>query len=525
MTESIRVLLVEDTASDQLIMRDLLEQSGITDVTVAERLRDAVEAVERERFDVILLDLRLPDSTGISTFVRMQSAVGDVPILIDTIVDDLDMALHAVKLGAEDYLIKPAIETRSLLRAMHYAIERKRSRMQLVETLERERRAKEEAEAANRAKDQFIMTASHELRTPMNSINGWVDILLAKDVSDEQRRFALGVIKRSVVALDQLISDLLDMSRIATGKLQLHARPLNLVWVIESALEKVQLAAEAKGIALERDLDAAVGLVTGDAARLQQVIWNLLANAIKFTPEGGRVEISLDRTRHHARVRVADSGVGISPEFLPHVFERFRQDDAAKKSENRGLGLGLAIVQHLVEMHGGTVSATSEGTGLGATFSVEIPLVVTAEESVEREDSTTAGGTLERRLDGLEILVVDDEEDQRVLLASILERGGARVTTAESVAEAVELYRVSHPDVVVSDLAFPVEDGCALVEKIHALAANDGGSVRAVAVTSYSGAEIERRLFDAGFRLHLVKPVGAAALISAVAEVARGPVA
>ena len=384
-----------------------------------------------------------------------------------------------------------------------------------------------EAQEANRLKDEFLATLSHELRTPLTSILGWTNLLRSVRFDDATAARALETIERNARSQKQLVDDLLDASRIITGKLRLEMRPTELKSVVESACEAARPAAQAKGIELSLALDDAASLVAGDAERLQQVVWNLLSNAVKFTPEGGRVEVRLAREATQARISVTDTGEGIKAEFLPFVFDRFRQADQTTTRTHGGLGLGLAIVRHLVELHGGTVSATSAGEGQGATFAVRLPLLEYAKrgETARSETGQRDGDAAElaaRRatLGGLRILVVEDEPDTRVLLGKALERYGATVEACELADEALAALERRSFDCILSDIAMPGEDGYTFIEKLRERdAARGDGQTPAIALTAYAREEDRQRALAAGFQLHLAKPIAPKELAAAVANV------
>jgi PAS domain S-box-containing protein len=394
--------------------------------------------------------------------------------------------------------------------------------------LAREQASRAEAEAANRLKDEFLATVSHELRTPLTAILGWAKMLSGGHVGEEKRADALETIVRNAKAQAQLINDLLDVSRIITGKLRLEVQPVELAEVIEAAIAAVQPAAVAKGISLRATLDPRAGNVLGDPERLQQVVWNLLSNAVKFTPRGRSVQVRLAREGSQVEVAISDTGQGIAPEFLPHVFDRFRQADMGTTRRHGGLGLGLAIVRHLVELHGGTVSAESEGEGRGATFSVTLPsaggLGLGAPE-VEGENLNTkadlaASGL--HSLKGVRVLAVDDEADAQQLIAEILKQCGAQVRVAASAAEALEVLRRWLPHVLLSDIGMSGGDGYALIEQVRALPAELGGETPAAALTAYAGPDAQARALSSGYQAHIAKPVEPAELSALVASLAEG---
>ncbi|HSK74233.1 MAG TPA: PAS domain S-box protein [Pyrinomonadaceae bacterium] len=387
-------------------------------------------------------------------------------------------------------------------------------------------RARKDAEEANRAKDEFLATLSHELRTPLNAILGWSKMMSDSRLDENARQRALETIQRNARVQSQLIDDILDVSRIISGKLKLEIRPVELSSVVESAVESVLPAAEAKEIRLQRVLDYGNSMVSGDPNRLQQIIWNLLSNAVKFTPKGGRVQIRLERVNSHVEIIVTDTGIGISPKVLPFIFDRFRQADSATTRQHGGLGLGLAIVRHLVEMHGGTVEAESGGSEQGSTFTVRLPLIAlrsidVSTESAERVHPT--GGKnipfeCTPELEGLHILVVDDEDDGRRLVTTVLEQCGAKVTEVNSAAAGLKAIKELRPDILLSDLGMPGEDGYSLIKKVRALSADEGGQIPAAALTAYARVEDRMRVLRAGFQIHLPKPVEPAELVAVVAS-------
>ena len=400
--------------------------------------------------------------------------------------------------------------------------ERKQAEEERAKLLVREQAARAEAEAANRTKDEFLATLSHELRTPLTAVLGWSHLLRSGKLPEETAASALETIERNARAQSQLIDDLLDVSRIITGKLNLDTHPVALAPIIEAAINSVRPSAEAKNIQLEMELDAAAGMVAGDGNRLQQVVWNLFSNAIKFTPVGGRVVVRLKRINSHVEVSVSDTGQGISAEFLPHVFDRFRQADGTTTRTHGGLGLGLAIVRHLVELHGGTVHADSHGEGKGAAFTVNLPLIDSGMDSGEAENSHKLSGSTESwrdgsALDGLRVLVVDDEDDTRALIAAVLARGGAEVQTAATAAEALQALEHWVPDVLVSDIGMPGEDGYALIKKVRELDAKQPGWIPALALTAYANVEDRMHALSAGFQMHMSKPLDPGELVAVVA--------
>jgi len=388
---------------------------------------------------------------------------------------------------------------------------------ELVNLLGREKAARAEAEAANRAKDEFLATVSHELRTPLHSISGWVQILSTGKLDEEASAHAFQAIQRAAKAQTRLIEDILDASRIITGKLHLEIRPVDLATIVQEALDTVRPVAAVKAIEITAEFDPRGGLVSGDSARLQQVVWNLLSNAIKFTPRGGRVSVSLECEGSHVELRVVDTGQGINPAFLPFVYDRFRQANNTSARKHGGLGLGLAIVRHLVEMHGGTVLADSQGEGHGSTFSVRLPLMIAKRADEAERDAQNESQDIPR-LNGVRVLIVDDERDAREMLCVMLEQRGVEARMAGTASEAFKMLQAWKPDVLVSDVGMPGEDGYALIAKVRALAPELGGRVPAVALTGYAGPEDSQRLTSAGYNICVAKPVEFAELVRTVAS-------
>lgn len=385
--------------------------------------------------------------------------------------------------------------------------------------------ANEQTERQGRMKDEFLATLSHELRTPLQSILGWVQLLLAGDMDEVEVREGLNVIKRNAQSQQRIIEDLLDMNRILSGKVRLEVERVELGPILEAAMETVKPAADAKNIRMHAVLDGLPKLVHGDPQRLHQVFWNLLNNAIKFTPRAGRIEILLQRVNSHFEVAVSDNGVGITEDFLPYVFDRFRQADASSTRTYGGLGLGLAIVKHLVELHGGTVVAKSAGPGRGSTFAVMLPIAALKEGEGTHGRAPAPSTEIPHRslpqLSGLSVLVVEDDEDSRDLLARTLKNAGATVTTACSADEALLKFGTSATDVIVSDIGMPEKDGYTFIETIRSKSAKDGGKVPAVALTAYSRVEDRVRALCAGFQILLPKPADSSELVVTVAALAK----
>jgi CheY-like chemotaxis protein len=390
--------------------------------------------------------------------------------------------------------------------------------------------AREAAEESNRLKDEFLATLSHELRTPLTAILGWSHMLRSGQLDEKTFAMAVEVIERNARTQQQIVDDILDVSRVITGKLRLDPQPTDLREVVEAALDTVRPAADARNIRIEALYDPGVGPVIGDAGRLQQVVWNLLANAVKFTPAGGEARVRVGRGEEgNVRLTVSDTGIGIRPDFLPHVFDRFRQGDSSTTRAYGGVGLGLSIVRHLVELHGGAARAESEGEGRGSTFTIELPGVRAAEGGLlleeggaVAEDESELGPPPSTVLSGLCVLVVEDEPDALDLVRVVLEQGGARVTAVRNASAAMDALRATRHDLLVADIGMPGEDGYQLIRRVRALGAERGGGVPAVALTAYAADSDRAQALAAGFQLHIAKPVEPAELLRLVAGVVAG---
>ncbi|HYP26733.1 MAG TPA: ATP-binding protein [Blastocatellia bacterium] len=403
-------------------------------------------------------------------------------------------------------------------------VEREREEM-----LAREQEARREAELASRAKDDFLATLSHELRTPLNAILGWASMLRTRKVNDELALQAAETIERNAKSQAKLIEDMLDVSRIITGQLRLDVRPVDLTSVIQAAVDVVRPTVEVKGIRLQVVLDPNAGPIAGDPNRLQQIVWNLLSNAVKFTPKRGRIQVRLERINSHVQLTVSDTGQGISPDFLPLVFDRFKQADSTLSRAHGGLGLGLAIVRHLVEQHGGTVRAESSGEGQGATFKVQLPVII-AHGAVGTVSKALEWGGLDLEespvfdcpptLRGLRLLVIEDDPDARELVSTILKQCEAEVKAVGSASEAFEVLEEWGPDLLVSDIEMPEEDGYSLIRRIRSSNIKKA-RIPAVALTAHARTEDRVRALSVGFQSHVTKPVDPAELIAVIASLTK----
>jgi len=404
--------------------------------------------------------------------------------------------------------------------------DRKRVEDERQRLLTREQAARADAEAVSRSKDEFLATVSHELRTPLNAMLGWARMLTSGRLDAEKSQRGLQAIERNALAQAQLIEDLLDVSRIISGKIRLDLLEVAFPKVVEAAVEAIRPALEAKEIRFAQVIDPSASLVMGDPNRLQQVIWNLLSNAIKFTPKGGHVQLALTRVESHVELTVSDDGQGIDAEFLPFLFQRFHQAEGGSTRRQGGLGLGLAICRHLVELHGGTIEASSAGVGKGALLRVKLPLMSVRTTPT---DPQRVRPTLDRHvtfecppeLDGLRVLVVDDQPDTRDLLSSVIGNCNAVVFAACSSEEGLALVQKEKPDVIISDVGMPGEDGYAFIRRVRELAPEAGGRTPAAALTAYARAEDRRLAMRAGFEMHVPKPVEPSELLSIIATLAR----
>lgn len=444
--------------------------------------------------------------------------------LHDQIVNNLEMQHHTKKGTA----INISISLAPLHNAQNqpYAVvvtaiditKRKQIEAERFSLLQREQAARAHAEAASRLKDEFLAVLSHELRTPLNAILGWIKLLRKGHLEQATVNRALEVIDRNTAFQVQMIEELLDLSRIIQGKLKLEIHPVNLASIVEATAETLRPAAEAKSVKVQLSLDDSnLSMIPGNANRLQQVCWNLLSNAIKFTPSGGQVTVRLQKVDAYAQLQVADTGIGISADFLPHVFEYFRQADASTTRSTGGLGLGLTISRHLVEMHGGTINAASLGEGQGAIFTVMLPLQST-QPKIEQAQAPLDSAS---ELLGIKAIVVDDQVDTRELIVFVLEQQGAKVVSASSVSEALEKLTQYKPDILITDISMPNQDGYTLLQKARNLLQKQGSDVPALAITAYAREEDRQQAISAGFQMHLAKPIDPLELVKAVVKIIR----
>jgi signal transduction histidine kinase len=515
------VLVVDDNETARYGKCRILRQAGFEVIEAADGA-NALRLVAERKPRLLLLDVKLPDIDGWEVCRRIKANPGTESVLVlqmsATFVRE-DDTVRSLEGGADGCLTEPC-DPLVLVATIRALLRARRAEDDLREALAREQGLRGAAEAANRAKDEFLATLSHELRSPLGAILTWASLLRTGRLDERRTKQAVEAIERNTRLQVRLIEDLLDVSRIISGKMRLEFALVDLAAVIEAALDSVRSVASAKGIRIESTIDPSLGPVSGDAGRLQQVVWNLLSNALKFTPKAGHVEIRLTEVDSVAQIEVTDTGAGIDATLLPHIFERFRQADSSTTRAEGGLGLGLALVRHFVELHGGTVEAKSEGLGKGATFLVRLPLAAVRlpprrVEALEALRARLPSVTLPN-LEGIRILVVDDEADAREAIAIVLEQCGASVTTASSVPEAMTGYAGAAFDAIVSDIAMPHEDGFALIARLR-----ERGSTPALALTAYASADDEQRVLAAGYQAYLTKPIVATDLGDAVARLVR----
>jgi len=531
-----RVLIFALFGDDGAITERILRSNGI-DACVCPNVESLCCSMGEGAAAVLLSEEALvPAAARIVEALEAQPPWSDLPILVSAIERDMILEGHGAvgPLGKRcnvTFLDRPVhvhmlVNTvRGALRARHRQYQARDVLAQLAASEASERDARARAEEMSRAKDEFLATVSHELRTPLSGILGWARLLSGGILDATKQKRAVEAIERNAVAQAQLIEDLLDVSRIIGGKLRLDLDKVELRAVIDAAIESVRPAMDAKKIRLQLLIDPAASPIMGDPNRLQQIVWNLLSNAIKFTPKEGRIQLSLARVDSHVELTVADNGRGIDPSFLPYLFERFRQADSSTTRAYGGLGLGLAICRHLVELHGGTIEAYSEGASHGSTFVVRFPMLSLqpVDPTAQRAHPSLARPVLLEyppELRGLKVLVVDDEPEARELLLTLLAEGGAETRQASSAVEALDAI-AERPDVVISDIGMPGMDGYELIRRIRALPSDMGGRTPAAALTAYARAEDRRQALRAGFEMFVPKPVEPAEFLQVVATLAR----
>ena len=530
----LQILHLEDNLLDaELVAANLLRGELDFEVERVETRADFVAAVERNYFDLILADYSLPSFDGLSALLIAQEKCRDIPFIIISGALGEELAIETLKSGATDYILKHRLErlVPSVRRALRESAERearKQAERDRESLLEREHQARMKAEEAVRLKDEFLATVSHELRTPLNAIYGWATMLRGGQLSATDSNNAVEIIERNAKIQIQLIEDLLDVSRMITGNLRLEIELVEPATIIRQAIESVHPAADAKLIKIETKFDPGVRKILADTSRLQQIVWNLLSNAVKFTPREGRVEVSLKTMDGYIEICVKDSGAGVPLDFLPHVFERFRQAEQATTRIHGGLGLGLSIVKNLVEMHGGRITAESQGLGTGATFTVNLPLVGGNENGhTEKKSSyevivnkTPVSFEDAVPLAGVHVLAVDDDADSRELLQIFLVQNGATVAVAANTQDAFKKFNELTPDILISDVGMPGEDGYGLITKIRS-GSNSGDRIPAIALTGFARVEDRQRALQAGFDSHISKPIDPKILVQEIVKIIK----
>lgn len=550
----VKVLLVDDYPENLLALEAMLQCPGLS-LVKARSGREALRYLLEEDFAVILLDVSMPEMNGFETaqLIRQRPRSRHTPIIfLSAACDNHLLSERGYALGAVDCLSKP-INTEILIAKVAVFVElfrknlevQQQARQLVNQQLEifRIQAARQQAEAANRMKDEFIAVVSHELRTPLNAILGWSQLLIGGKLSSERTQQAIQTIERNARVQAQLIGDILEMTKLTQGKLHLSLQSLNLNDLLTSLVESMQPLAESKGLRLQTQLDTLPQWVNADPVRLRQIFWNLLTNAIKFTPAGGEIWVKVEPggetaavsslTTHSVpasfvKISIIDTGIGISPEFLPHVFDRFRQADGSATRAQGGLGLGLAIVRQLVELHQGQIEVFSQGRGQGTTFTLHLPLDTTVQPQPISGPPTVAVPAPPHPcnltlfpLAAVQVLVVEDHPDSRTMLQSLLEDAGASVVTVGSAAEAIEILPDIRPNVLVSDIAMPGSDGYGLIRQVRAWESQGGGHIPAIALSAYAKPEDQTQSLLAGFEIHLAKPVDATVLVSTIAQLCQ----
>ena len=518
------ILVVDDNEAGLYHKSRTLRTAGYT-VLEAETGTEALERVREHRPRLVLLDVKLPDLDGLEVCRRIKSNPETASILVlqtsATFVSEED-TVRALEGGADGSLTEP-VPPEVLLATVRALLRAREAEDALREALAREQRAREDAEdarlaveAANRAKDEFLARLSHELRSPLGIILTWVTLLRTGELEEGQLVRGLEVIERNTRLQASLIDDLLDLSRIMSGKMHLERDLVDLSTIINNTLESIRPAAEAKSIRVRSSLDGNTQPVWGDPNRLQQVVWNLLTNAVKFTKDGGRIDIAVTGKAGHLAISVTDTGIGIEPAFASRIFEPFHQIEAPSAPRGGGLGLGLAIVRHIVEMHGGHVEVTSPGLGRGSTFRVWLPCALPGDVSpgTPRRSATSA-------LTGVNVLTVEDDAEALEAVGAVLRRFGATVQSAASAEDAFRALQNFSPHVIVSDISMPGDDGISMIRGVRGRGKARGGFTPAIALTARASAEDERLILASGYDVYLRKPIDASELVRAVADLAR----
>jgi signal transduction histidine kinase len=521
-TRRILILNCDDTPETRYAKTRVLRQGGY-DVVECDNGKDALQKTRELMPDLVLCDVQLPDMSGLDVCRRIKedAVTGTIPVIqISATFVTKEHQREALKYGADIYLTEP-LEPKELETVVSVLLRLARTEAGLREALARERAARAQAEEATQLKDEFLANLSHELRTPMNIIIGWSHLLRTGPLDESQKQRATEAIERAARSQAQLIEDLLDVSRIVTGKFRLVMQDVDVGKVLQLAIDSLRLVAQAKQLTITLSREAEDARINGDPDRLQQVFWNLLSNAVKFTPAGGHVKVRLTSTAESVSISVTDTGVGIDPSFLPFVFERFRQADSTSTRHHSGMGLGLAIVRHVVELHRGSVRADSAGEGLGSAFTVTLPRLTHSQSNSRQQGKEPAPDSSVFPLPPTRVLLVEDDPDAREVTAAGLTKAGFEVHAVSGAVKALELLDIWLPDVVVSDIGMPGMDGYEFVKLLRARPPERGGKVAALALTAFAGLADAARAHASGYQEHLAKPINPDALAEAILALKR----
>jgi signal transduction histidine kinase len=521
-TRRVLILNCDDTVETRYAKTRVLRQGGY-EVVECDNGKDALQKTREMMPDLVLCDVQLPDMSGLDVCRRIKedAVTGTIPVIqISATFVTKEHQREALKYGADIYLTEP-LEPKELETVVSVLLRLARTEAGLREALARERAARAQAEEATQLKDEFLANLSHELRTPMNIIIGWSHLLRTGPLDESQKQRATEAIERAARSQAQLIEDLLDVSRIVTGKFRLVMQDVDIGRVLQLAIDSLRLVAQAKQLTITLSREAEDARINGDPDRLQQVFWNLLSNAVKFTPAGGHVKVRLTSTAEDVSIAVTDTGVGIDPDFLPFVFERFRQADSTSTRHHSGMGLGLAIVRHVVDLHRGSVSADSAGEGLGSVFTVTLPRLTHSQSSSRQQGKESAPDSSGLPLLPTRVLLVEDDPDAREVTAAGLTKAGFEVHAVSGAVKALELLDIWLPDVVVSDIGMPGMDGYEFVKLLRARPPERGGKVAALALTAFAGLADAARAHASGYQEHLAKPINPDALAEAILALKR----
>lgn len=521
-TRRVLILNCDDTVDTRYAKTRVLRQGGY-EVVECDNGKDALQKTREMMPDLVLCDVQLPDMSGLDVCRRIKedAVTGTIPVIqISATFVTKEHQREALKYGADIYLTEP-LEPKELETVVSVLLRLARTEAGLREALARERAARAQAEEATQLKDEFLANLSHELRTPMNIIIGWSHLLRTGPLDESQKQRATEAIERAARSQAQLIEDLLDVSRIVTGKFRLVMQDVDVGRVLQLAIDSLRLVAQAKQLTITLSREAGDARISGDPDRLQQVFWNLLSNAVKFTPAGGRVTVRLTSTAEDVSITVTDTGVGIDPDFLPFVFERFRQADSTSTRHHSGMGLGLAIVRHVVDLHRGSVRADSAGEGLGAVFTVTLPRLTHSQSYGRQQGKEAPPDNSGLPLPPPRVLLVEDDPDAREVTAAGLTKAGFEVHAVSGAVKALELLDIWLPDVVVSDIGMPGMDGYEFVRLLRARPPERGGKVAALALTAFAGLADAARAHASGYQEHLAKPINPDALAEAILALKR----